>query len=263
MSWESLLSPVLDAVSEAGRLAMRHFRERPQGWDKSPDNPVTQADLEVDALLNERLLALDPGVGWLSEETKDAPARLASRRIWIVDPIDGTKEFIEGVPQFAISVALAEEGAPVLAVVHNPARGETFTAIRGGGARFGDLPARVTDRSDLRGARALASRSEVKKGEWDAFQGLFEMQATGSIAYKLALIASGQADLTFSQGAKHEWDVAAGVLLVQEAGGIACGLGGVPLVFNQARPKVPGIVACPAGLKDDLISRLPTSPIRL
>ncbi len=257
-----LLDGVLAAIADAGSLAMKHWVARPPSWDKSPDNPVTQADLEVDSLLHDRLLALLPTAGWLSEETRDEPSRLQRDQVWIVDPIDGTKEFIEGVPQFAISIALAQAGKVVLSAVFNPARDELYSASQGGGAWLGGRRLSMVDRAELQGSRALASRTEVKNGEFSAFEGLFQLTSTGSIAYKLALIAAGEADLTFSQGAKWEWDVAGGVLLVQEAGGRAVGLGGRELRFNQAFPKVPGIVACPPGLVDSLLVRLPGEVLR-
>jgi len=157
--------------------------------------------------------------------------------VWIVDPLDGTKEFITGVPEYAVAVALVEDGEPVLGVVHNPVTGETFWAERGGGAVLNGQPIHVAE-----GRVVLASRSETKRGEFTPFED-WEVRPVGSIQYKLALVAAGQGAVTWSRGPKHEWDVCAGALIVREAGGLATELAGTPLRYNRPRPKVRGILA--------------------
>ncbi|HTM64060.1 MAG TPA: 3'(2'),5'-bisphosphate nucleotidase CysQ [Gammaproteobacteria bacterium] len=235
------LKLVESAVREAG-IAIAEMRKK--GVDVSvKDNKdvLTQADLLANQILHSQLMGAFPGAGWLSEESVDNADRLNIQRVWVVDPIDGTREYIAGIPEYAVSVALVENGLPVIACVFNPERGEMFSALRGGGVYLNGKPVKCKqtcgDKLSL-----LASRSEVKRGEWDRFQH-HEIKVIGSIAYKLALIAAGFADATFSLGPKSEWDIAAGVLLVQEAGGIATDKSGQSFVFNQPQVKVNGIIA--------------------
>jgi myo-inositol-1(or 4)-monophosphatase len=194
-------------------------------------------------MLKEVLLSNFPNDGWLSEETADDMKRLRSQRIWIVDPIDGTKEFIKNIPEYAISVALVEWHEPILAAVYNPASGEIFYAIKGQGAWYNDKLINC-DHSHPTKLHILASRTEFQAGNWDTFKNNHLIQEVGSIAYKLALVAAGKANATFSLVAKNEWDIAAGTLLVREAGGMVTQLDGSPVLFNQQNTLRSGIIAC-------------------
>ncbi len=231
---------MIEKVVEAARAAGRVIEEvRARGFEveqKGKQGPVTEADHAADALLKERLLAVE-NCGWLSEETADDKSRLHQDRLWVVDPLDGTKEFVEGLPQYSVAVALVENGEPVLGVVHNPATGETFWATRGEGAFADGTPIRVAEGTEL-----LASRSEVKRGEFTPFVGTWDVTAVGSIEYKLAIVGAGRAAATFSRGPKWEWDVCAGAVIVTEAGGVATDLFGNALRFNQTFPKTKGIL---------------------
>ena len=228
MSIEADLELAEAAARTAGRIIMGYYQDAYEVTEKGKGNPVTTADLDADKVLKATLLGGRPGDGWLSEETKDSPARLGCSRVWIVDPIDGTKEFIKGIPQFATSIALSVDGRIEVAVIYNPARDELYSAIRGRGVTLNGRPTHATPLTDLARASILASRSEMARGEFDAFKDDYEVTPIGSIAYKLALVASGQADLTFTLTPKNEWDFAAGALLVTEAGGKVLVLGGQP-----------------------------------
>lgn len=231
------LETVCEVCVEAGRLIRRI---RGEGFDvtaKRDRSPVTEADRRSDALLRERLPALVPAA-WLSEESAASADRLDRERVWVVDPLDGTKEFTQGLAEYTVAVALIERGVPVLGVVHNPATGETFSAGRGLGAFLDGEPVRVAE-----GGRLLASRSEIDRGEFAPFEEEWEVAPVGSIEYKLGLVGAGRGNVTFSRGPKHEWDVCAGALIVAEAGGIASDVLGGPLVFNQPFPKTKGILA--------------------
>lgn len=245
-----------DAARKAGAVIMSYFRDEYEIQHKGEGNPVTTADLEADKVLKSILLGARPEDGWLSEETVDSKERLDKRRVWIVDPIDGTKEFIQGIPQFAISIALAVDGDITVGVVYNPAKNELFSAERGKGASLNGLPISVTPLTDLRAANILASRSEVKRGEFDQFVDDYTITPIGSIAYKLALVAGGQADLTFTLTPKTEWDFAAGALLIEEAGGRIHVLGDHPQKFNQPNPLVKGVVSTNGALFDPLMAML-------
>lgn len=238
-----LLADVIDITQAAGRTVMGFYRASYEVKDKAPDNPVTEADFASDSLLKARLRALLPQAGWLSEETADNPARLSQPYLWCVDPVDGTKEFIMGIPEFAVSVALVAHGQPILAVVYNPATQELYHAAQGQGCVYNGAPAHVSARTQLDGAMIDASRSERKKGEFAPFEERLQIRTMGSVAYKLARVAAGQCDATWSRGPKHEWDICAGVLLVQEAGGVVVDLDDNPCSFNKAFPKVNGIEA--------------------
>jgi len=237
------LNVARQATLEAGAAIRSYFKHSYEIRDKGHDNPVTAADLAADRILRERLMAAFPDDGWLSEETVDDPARLDRRRIWVVDPIDGTKEFIMGIPEFAISVAMVMGCDTQLGIVYNPSTDEFFHAVRGGGAYLNGDPVHVTQRAEVAGAHIPASRSEFKRGEFDGLLLPVKVTPTGSIAYKLALVAAGRADATWSRGPKNEWDICAGVLLAQEAGGRVTDLHCQPYCFNQYDPLVDGIVA--------------------
>jgi len=209
---------------------------------KSGDDPVTEADRAANRVLREVLLR--DGEGWLSEESEDDLERLGRDRVWIVDPLDGTREFVAGIPEWCVSVALVVNGQPVAGGISNPATGEIILGGRGQGVTCNGRAVCSGQRTSLEGARVLASRSEVKRGEWDRFQGSsFVIQPMGSVAYKLALVAAGKADATWTLTPKHEWDVAAGVALVTAAGGGVRSLAGSRLTFNNRSALLAGLVA--------------------
>jgi myo-inositol-1(or 4)-monophosphatase len=238
-----LLNSTIAVTRQAGAAIMTYYRDSFAVTDKTPDNPVTDADFAADNLLKKELLALLPEAGWLSEETVDNPSRLQKEYAWVVDPLDGTKEFVLGIPEFTVSVALVEQGHPILAVIFNPPTGDLFAGQRGGGVTLNGRAVSVSDRADFAGSRIDASRSEVKRGEFAPFDGRVRLQIVGSIAYKLARVAAGLADATWSRGPKNEWDICAGALLVAEAGGRCLDLAGQPFRFNRPQPKVNGIMA--------------------
>lgn len=243
------------ALAEA-REALKQFTSGAvDADDKGGGDPVTEADRTVDTLLKELLPEGDEG--WLSEETADDPIRLSKERVWVVDPLDGTREFVAGIPEWCVSVALVEGGRAVAGGISNPATGETIIGAAGRGVTLNGAPVRLSDRTSLDGALVLGSRSEVKRGEWDRFQNApFEMRPMGSVAYKLSLVAAGRADATWTLVPKHEWDIAAGVALIQAVGGEVYTLDGKPPRFNRPKPKVTGLVAHPPALGPAIRSQI-------
>lgn len=235
----------ITAAIAAGTGIMRVFGTDLEVTHKSPDQPLTEADLAADRLLKDMLTSARPGYGWLSEETADNPKRLELARLWVVDPIDGTRSFIARRPEFSISIAMAERGMPVVGVVHNPATGELFWSVRGGGAwertSSGDVRLCVRAASSSL-PLILASRSEISKGLFDAYSGRWQVTGIGSTAYKMALVAAGKADAFLSRGPKAEWDVCAGALIIEEAGGVVTDADGGALSFNRPDPSVQGIL---------------------
>ncbi|MBI2351595.1 MAG: 3'(2'),5'-bisphosphate nucleotidase CysQ, partial [Deltaproteobacteria bacterium] len=192
--------------------------------------------------IQEILLGRYPEDGWFSAEDKDDLRRLGSSRVWVVDPIDGTKEFIAGVPQFAVSVGLVMDGRPVLGVVYNPAEEKLYRAVKGDGAALNDQPIHVSQREEMAGAFLLVSRSEPRR-KFQPFVDLCRLEPIGSIAYRLAMVAAGEGDGTLTFRSLREWDVCAGALIVEEAGGVVVDGGGCGLVFNQEDTQYRGIVA--------------------
>jgi myo-inositol-1(or 4)-monophosphatase len=231
------------AVIEAGRIAMRYFRQKHARWEKGPGQIVTEADLAVDRFLHAELRR-DPGTdGWLSEETEDDRLRLERRRVWVVDPIDGTRSFAEGTPEFTISVALLVNDRPVLGFVLNPAKEELFEARAGEGAWLNGRPLRATSAASLQGARIVASKFESRRRNFAGLIPSAELSNIGSLAYKLALVAAGRYDGYISWRRTHDWDIAAAVLLLAEAGAVISDAEGGPIRLNRPEPRHAGLLA--------------------
>jgi myo-inositol-1(or 4)-monophosphatase len=224
------------AAKDAGALAMTFFRNNPNAWSKAGGSPVTEADTAVDAYLRVRLLAERPNYGWLSEETADDPARLGCETIFAVDPIDGTRGFIEGDDRWGVSLAVVRHGRPIVAALNIPARAEFYTGSAGGGAWMGETPLKVTDQSALAGARLAGPRGWLKTRTVEALGADLEPYIP-SLAYRLALVATGRLDAAFASPRANDWDLAASDLLVHEAGGRLTGLDGAALRYNQEIPR--------------------------
>ncbi len=222
---------------------------------KAGNQLVTEADRKINRVLREFLVR--DGEGWLSEESADDLTRLEKKRVWVVDPLDGTREFIAGIPEWGISVALVEDGRAIAGGVCNPATGEIFLGALGLGVTRNGKPVRTSDCTSLLGAVILASRSETERGEWDCFRSApFATRPMGSVAYKLALVSAGLADATWTMVPKNEWDIAAGVALVEATGGFVRRLDDLPLRFNRKSTLVPGLVACGTGLREEVCDLL-------
>jgi myo-inositol-1(or 4)-monophosphatase len=236
------LDRIVSALDAGGKIYRSKSMDKVRVHTKNGGDTVTDAELQVNQLLFEMLV--QEGDGWLSEETVDNEERLRRSRIWLVDPLDGTKEYVERIAEWCISIALMEDGKLVAAGILNPQTDELIYGSRelgvvccNGGAHNGEPKILPT------GGVVLASRSEVKRGEWKRFSGgSFQTVAMGSVAYKLALVAAGKADATWTLVPKNEWDVAAGVALLQFAQGHVLTTEGSPPTFNRKNPLFPGLV---------------------
>lgn len=250
MSYERELEVALAAAREAGAILLRHYKGEIESWEKSEDNPVTAADLESDKAIRGQIAAAFPDDGILSEETIDDASRLDKQRVWIVDPMDGTKEFTQKIPEFAASIAMIDAGEPVVGVILNPVTGVAIWASKGAGCFKDGEPVRVTGCTEMANAVVIASRTEISRDKFAAHQSWFaELRPVGSIAWKLACVAAGDADLNVSFAPKNEWDVAAGDVLVREAGGSYVDFEGQPRIYNQANPLIEAFMAAgPTGL---------------
>ena len=235
------------AVREAGTLARAHFHAAPQTWTKDDGSPVSEADKAVDRLLLRRLAGPRPDYGWLSEETADAPARLDCAYVWIVDPIDGTRAFLNGHHEWVISVALVKDGVPVLGLIYNPVAEQMFTAITGGGAFVNGRPIAVSTTRAMEGCRLLANIEQMKNRRWSEPWPKMDIQRYNALAYRIAMVAAGRYDATLTFSRFHEWDVAAGDLILAEAGGALTTFEGAPFTYNQPTPRhYSGVAANPA-----------------
>ena len=218
---------------------------------KVGDDPITEADRTANRILRQALNR--DGEGWLSEESFDDSARLENERVWVVDPLDGTREFVAGIPEWCISVGYVENGKAVAGGICNPATRELFLGAVGQGITLNGKAVRPSNCRGLSEAVVLASRSEVKRGEWDCFrQAPFVTKPMGSVAYKLALVAAGMADATWTLAPKSEWDIAAGVALVECAGGFARTIDNSLVRFNQKSTRLSGLLACGPYLLEEL-----------
>ena len=222
------------AVQEAGAVAMKFFRGEFKSWTKGPgDSPVTEADIAANDVLHRHLLR--PGDGWLSEESENDPTRLDARRVWVIDPIDGTRAYIAGREDWSVSAALVEDGRPTAAALFAPVTEELFLATRGGGATRNGVPMSVSagggvDHARLGGPKRLLERMAARH------PGLVAMPRIHSLALRLARVATAELDAAIAGGNGHDWDLAAADLLVHEAGGLLTALDGKPLIYNRPDP---------------------------
>jgi myo-inositol-1(or 4)-monophosphatase len=249
---------VAEVAREAGALSLQWLRKGAEAWDKSPGNPVTEADIAVNDLIAGRLRSARPAYGWLSEENRDDPADREQSRIWVVDPIDGTRAFMRGEPYFCVAIAQLKDARPVVGVLFNPMTDELFAASAGGGATLNGEPMAVSMNCALDGCRMII-RPEIQERlsrspAWPTTNILKPMP--NSIAYRIALVASGRWDAAIGLQRTNDWDIAAAVLILGEAGGIATDGEGRPFVFNRDITRHAGIVAAGAGLHPLLMDRL-------
>ncbi|ABC64797.1 3'(2'),5'-bisphosphate nucleotidase CysQ [Erythrobacter litoralis] len=240
-------------VREAGAIAQSHWPGAGHdldAWEKQPGDPVCEADLAVDSFLKRELGALLPAAGWLSEETADAPGRLDNRLIWLVDPIDGTRDFIRGRKGWAVSVALISEGRPLIGMLNAPAREEEWIAVAGQGAQRNGRRLRASQRSTFVGARIPAD-SLMKEDR------IFEMvDKPNGIALRVAMIAADEADLVATLRWGYEWDIGAATLIAREAGAAISDAWGNPLGYNKRDPRAFGLLVSAPGIHAEAVTHL-------
>ncbi len=256
MPYERELEVALEAARDAGGVLLKHYAGDRAHWEKSEDNPVTEADLASDAAIARVLRTAFPDDALLSEETISDPSRLQQRRVWIVDPMDGTKEFIGKIPEFCASIALVDDGEPVVGVILNPPAGVTVWGSKGGGTFRDGERVHVNRPSRLEDAVVIASRTEISRSQFEPYEGWFkELRPVASIAWKIACVASGDGDLNVSVAPKNEWDVCGGDLLVREAGGVYVDFDGAPRIYNQEKTLIDRGMAAGAPELVDLFAR--------
>jgi len=247
---DTLLEAVAAAAAEAGQLALDRMHDGFRRWEKVPGHPVCDVDLEVDALLFERLKAIDGEAGWLSEETVDTAARLDAERVWVVDPIDGTRDYLRGRPGWCVSVSLVERGRTVIGVLDAPARGERWAARTGNGAIRNGASLAVSGRMDLPGSRVPADTLPSVDRD------LIAMPRPNSIALRIAMVAAAETDLCASLRWGMEWDIAAAALIAEEAGATVSDALGRPIRYNKVGGEVFGLLVSTPGIHEAAVDRL-------
>jgi myo-inositol-1(or 4)-monophosphatase len=242
-----------EICAEAGRIALRQWPgagHELESWEKVPGSPVCTADLAVDAFLKRELAVLLPAAGWLSEETVDHPERLERGLCWLVDPIDGTRDFIRGRPGWAVSVALVSAGKPLLATLVAPARDEVWSATAGQGAWLNGRLLAASTRTELAGARVPTSSLPPEDED------LAMVEKPNSIALRIAMVADDRADLLATLRWGYEWDVAAATLIAREAGAAVSDAFGKPLSYNKRDPRAFGVLVTSPALHQAAVERL-------
>jgi myo-inositol-1(or 4)-monophosphatase len=258
------LAPTVRAVArEAGRLALASFRRGGQTtaklWYKNRgSSPVTAADMAVDSLLKTQLARALPEAGWLSEETTDNPDRLKRQLVWIVDPIDGTRAFVSGHPDWCVAIGLLAEGRPVFGIVYAPAHEDFYEATLGSGATKNGSPLQVSSLDRLDGARAAGPKPLLDTLERRAGR-LNRLPKIPSLALRLARVAEGSLEIGLVSANSCDWDLAGADLILQEAGGRITGLDGTPLAYNQAEPIHGELAAAPSQLHPRVIAAMTTA----
>lgn len=244
------------AAREVGEVALEM---REAGLDithKDNGTPVTNADVRVDQLLKERLGAARPEYGWLSEETADDIARLRQRRLFVVDPIDGTAAYMKNRPWWAVSIAVVEEGRPIAGVVHAPSLNETYLAAKGAGATLNGQPIRASDVAEIEDCAMLGDAQMFLHPAWPAKWPTMRVETRNSIAYRMCLVASGAFDAAIALTGKNEWDLAAADLICGEAGALATDHLGRAFIYNDPNPRAPSLICAAPALHPLLIERV-------
>lgn len=244
---------LVDAAQRAGAIAKRFFRRDPKVFDKGVDGPVTEADYAIDTMLRTTLLAARPGYGWLSEETEDDPSRLASEHVFICDPIDGTRVFIDGGRSFAHSLAVVRNGRVTAGAVFLPMREKLYAACQGGGATLNGEALRVTGTGALHDATILTTKASLRSDHWPRGLPDFDKAYRPSLAYRMSLVGEGRFDGMLTLRPTWEWDIAAGALIIAEAGGAVSDGQGGDLRFNNPAPQVAGVIAGSAAVHGKLV----------
>ena len=248
---------LVSAVRAAGDLAIDYFRRGGgERWEKEPGHPVCAADIAVDDYLKTALLGPRPDYGWLSEETADAPGRLGCARVWVVDPIDGTRDFLRGRTGWAVSVALVEAGVVVAGALAASARDQLFIGQAGQGSTCNGVRLAVSERQQVGGLRMPSEATSLAASFWPERWDAVAVEKPNSLALRIAKVAAGEADAFIEGRTISEWDVAAAMLILQEAGGTVTDRAGAALRFNRAVPEVRGLVAASPALHEAVRGRL-------
>lgn len=240
----------VEAAKAGGALAAKHFRTEVHAWEKGADGPVSEVDIAVNDLIEAHLRTARPTYGWLSEETKDNDERLSAERLWVVDPIDGTRAYLSGLPEYCISIACVEHGRPICAALYDPSADAMYTAQRGGGAHLNGAVMSVSGWAEPLTSKLILAQDMTESELWPQPWAPRALTRPNSMALRIAWVASGAYDLTMALSEKQDWDLAAADLILAEAGGTITTHHGEPLTYNTPTTGHPFVVAATPAVHD-------------
>ena len=254
--FEKIKNAALKALYVAGQIAIDFESAEIKHWYKSKSQPVTDADIEINLYLKKFFREHTPDYGWLSEESEDDKSRLKKKPFWCLDPIDGTRSFISGKPEYTISLALLIESQPILGMIYNPRTNEMFMAERENGAFCNKKKIKVSNKRKIDDCSIAISSSEQKKIQNHKILKELKTVKMGSIAYKIALVAKGEIDIALSFTRKSDWDLAAASLIIEEAGGIISKIDGSKINYNTEKLKISSVFASNQIIHSNLLSKI-------
>ena len=247
---------VKESILEAGKLAIKWFRKDPEQWEKDDGSLVSKADIEINDLLNKLLKDKNPEFGWLSEENEDDKSRLDKKITFVVDPLDGTKAFLEGKREFSISVAIVKNGLPISGIVFSPSTGEMFEAEKNKGSWKNNKKVIISNYNRLEKCKMIAFKPMFSHPAWREPWPKMDIENRNSIAYRMALVASGQYDAMMALNSKNDWDIAAGDLLISESGGIVTLHTNKKIIYNTENTKKPSVIGTNKAIHEKIIKRV-------
>ena len=247
---------VKESILEAGKLALKWFKKDPEQWKKEDGSLVSKADIEINDLLNKLLKNKNPEFGWLSEENEDDKSRLNKKITFVVDPLDGTKAFLEGKKEFSISVAIVKNGLPISGIVFSPSTGEMFEAEKNKGSWKNNKKVIISNYNRLEKCKMIAFKPMFSHPAWKEPWPKMDVENRNSIAYRMALVASGQYDAMMALNSKNDWDIAAGDLLISEAGGIVTLHTNKKIIYNIENTKKPSVIGTNKAIHEKIIKRV-------
>ena len=247
---------VKESIVEAGKLALKWFKKDPEQWKKDDGSLVSRADIEINDLLNKLLKNKNPEFGWLSEENEDDKSRLNKKITFVVDPLDGTKAFLEGKKEFSISIAIVKNGLPISGIVFSPSTGEMFEAEKNKGSWKNNKKIIISKYKKLEKCKMIAFKPMFSHPAWKEPWPKMDVENRNSIAYRMALVASGQYDAMMALNSKNDWDIAAGDLLISESGGIVTLHTNKKIIYNTENTKKPSVIGTNKAIHEKIIKRV-------
>ena len=247
---------VKESIVEAGKLALKWFKNDPEQWEKDDGSLVSKADIEINDLLNKLLKNKNPEFGWLSEENEDDKSRLNKKITFVVDPLDGTKAFLEGKKEFSISVAIVKNGLPISGIVFSPSTDEMFEAEKNKGSWKNNKKVIISNYNRLEKCKMIAFKPMFSHPAWKEPWPKMDVENRNSIAYRMALVASGQYDAMMALNSKNDWDIAAGDLLISESGGIVTLHTNKKIIYNTENTKKPSVIGTNKAIHEKIIKRV-------
>ena len=247
---------IKDTILRAGDIALKWFRNDPENWEKEDGSLISKVDIEINNLLMKILKKNNPSFGWLSEETEDDKSRLTNEVTYVVDPLDGTKAFLEGKKEFSISIALVKNGEPISGIVYSPSTKEIFESEKGKGSWKNNKQIKISKYKELSGCRMVAFKPMFSHPSWKKPWPDMLIENKNSVAYRMALVASGEFDAMMALNSKNDWDIAAGDLLIREAGGIVSQHNNTKMKYNDLSTKKPSVIGSNLKIYNEIINRV-------